>query len=42
VLGDPDASDAHEAEVEAARNQVVNVVNTFFRTKLESQPSIRE
>jgi hypothetical protein len=42
VLGDPDAGDAREAEVEAARNQVVNVVNTFFRTKLESLPSIRE
>ncbi len=42
VLGDPDAGDSRNAEVEAARNQVVNVVNTFFRNKLESLPSIRD
>ena len=42
VLGDPDAGEARESEIEAARNQVVNVVNTFFKTKLESLPSIRD
>jgi len=37
-----DLKDLRTAQVEAARTQVVNLINTFFRDKLESMPSIRE
>jgi len=48
LLGLRQTLEAHElkelrtAQVEAARTQVVNLINTFFRDKLESMPSIRD
>lgn len=42
TLDDPDAADARSAEVVAARTQVVNLVNTFYRERLELMPSIKE
>jgi len=37
-----DLTELRTAQVEAARTQVVNLINTFFRDKLESMPSIRD
>jgi hypothetical protein len=42
TLGAHELSEVRRSQVEAARNQVVNLINTFFRDKLESMPSIRE
>ncbi len=42
VLEKQEAGEERTAEVEAAQNQVVNLVNTFFRDKLESMPTIKE
>ena len=32
----------YNSELEAARAHVINLVNTFFRAKLEGVPTIRE
>lgn len=42
IPGERSSDESREGGAEAARNQVVNVVNIFFRTKFESLPSIRE
>ncbi len=42
TLEDQDAGERRTAEVEAAQNRVINLVNTFFREKLEGVPSIRQ
>ncbi len=41
VLSRHDDGEARLAEVEAAQQRVVNLVNTFFREKLMELPSIR-
>lgn len=42
TLEDQDAGERRTADVEAAQNRVINLVNTFFRDKLEGVPTIRE
>ncbi len=42
TLEDQDAGERRTADVEAAQNRVINIVNTFFRDKLEGVPTIRE
>jgi len=42
ILESDDLTELRTAQVEAARTQVVNLINTFFRDKLESMPSIRD
>jgi len=42
ILESDDLTELRTAQVEAARTQVANLINTFFREKLESMPSIRE
>jgi len=42
TLEDQGAGERRTAEVEAAQNRVINLVNTFFREKLEGVPSIRQ
>jgi len=41
-LDDQEAGQARTAEVAAAQAQVVNLINTFFREKLEAMPTIKE
>jgi hypothetical protein len=42
TLENQSTGEERSAEVEAAQTLVVNLVNTFFRDKLEGMPSIRE
>lgn len=42
VLEKQESGEERTAEVEAAQNRVVNLVNTFYRDKLESLPTIKE
>jgi hypothetical protein len=42
TLEDQSAGERRTAEVEAAQARVINLVNTFFRDKLEGVPTIRE
>ena len=42
TLEDQNAGERRTSEVEAAQNRVMNLVNTFFREKLEGVPTIRE
>jgi hypothetical protein len=42
TLDDQGAGEARTAEVAAAQAQVVNLINTFFRDKLEAMPTIKE
>lgn len=42
TLDDQEAGEARTAAVEAAQTQVVNLINTFFRDRLESVPTIKE
>lgn len=42
TLEDQDAGERRTAEVDAARTRVINLVNTFFRDKLEALPTIRD
>jgi len=42
TLEDQNAGERRTSEVEAAQNRVINLVNTFFREKLEGVPTIRE
>ncbi len=42
TLADHELHEERTVQVEAARNQVVNLINTFFRDRLESMPSIRD
>lgn len=42
TLEDQDAGERRTVEVVAAQTRVINLVNTFFRDKLEGVPSIRE
>ena len=41
-LDDQEAGQARTAEVAAAQTHVVNLINTFFRDKLEAMPTIKE
>ncbi len=41
-LDDQEAGQARTAEVAAAQTHVVNLINTFFRDKLEAMPTIRQ
>lgn len=42
TLEDQEAGERRTAEVEAAQARVINLVNTFFRDKLEGVPTIRD
>lgn len=42
TLEDQSAGERRTADVEAAQTRVINLVNTFFRDKLEGVPTIRE
>lgn len=42
TLEDQEAGERRTAEVDAAQARVINLVNTFFRDKLEGVPTIRE
>ena len=42
TLEDQDAGERRSSDLEAARAHVINLVNTFFRAKLEGVPTIRE
>lgn len=42
TLENQEAGEQRTAEVEAAQAQVVNLINTFFREKLEAMPTIKE
>jgi len=42
TLEDQSAGEGRTADVEAAQARVINLVNTFFRDKLEGVPTIRE
>ncbi len=42
TLEDQDAGERRTTDVEAAQNRVINLVNTFFRDKLEGVPTIRD
>lgn len=42
TLEDQDAGERRTSDLEAARAHVINLVNTFFRDKLEGVPTIRE
>jgi hypothetical protein len=42
TLEDQEAGERRTVEVEAAQARVINLVNTFFRDKLEGVPTIRE
>ncbi len=42
TLEDQQAGERRTSDVEAAQNRVMNLVNTFFREKLEGVPTIRE
>ncbi len=42
TLEDQNAGERRTSDVEAAQNRVMNLVNTFFREKLEGVPTIRE
>lgn len=42
TLEDQSAGERRTADVEAAQARVINLVNTFFRDKLEGVPTIRE
>ena len=42
TLEDQGAGERRTSDVEAAQNRVMNLVNTFFREKLEGVPTIRE
>jgi len=42
TLEDQSAGERRTAEVEAAQARVINLVNTFFRDKLEGVPTIRD
>lgn len=41
-LDDQEAGQARTAEVAAAQTHVVNLINTFFRDKLEAMPTIKQ
>jgi hypothetical protein len=42
TLENQEAGEQRTAEVEAAQAQVVNLINTFFREKLEAMPTIKQ
>ncbi|UTT62742.1 hypothetical protein [Microcella humidisoli] len=42
TLEDQSAGERRTSDVEAAQNRVINLVNTFFRDKLEGVPTIRD
>ncbi len=42
TLEDQEAGERRTAEVEAAQTRIINLVNTFFRDKLEGVPTIRD
>ncbi len=42
TLEDQSAGERRTSEVEAAQTRIINLVNTFFRHKLEGVPTIRE
>lgn len=42
TLEDQNAGERRTSDLEAAQNRVINLVNTFFREKLEGVPTIRE